>query len=293
MNAPLLEFYACPRCRATLAPVAAGWACSRAACGPPFPVRGQIPIFLDTPAPGEDYYAGERRKWNDRRTGHASDDTASIRPLPEREILRRNVLREAFTFVAGQGGRALDLGCGSGHSSVVLAQRFARVDAVDIAEAGVGRLQRAAAAQGLAHVFGCVANAEQLPFPDASFDAVFGKAILHHLRLDRMAPELARVLKPGGRAAFCEPLGHNPLVNLFRHLEHHWVHAYPGTDRPLVYGDLPLFRARFARAEFLSTSFLKDAVPVLAPAERALLRMRILRPLATYMTVILERGPAP
>ena len=61
-----------------------------------------------------------------------------------------------------------------------------------------------------------VMNAEVLEFPDASFDLVFGVAILHHLDLDTACAEFLRVLRPSGTAVFLEPLGHNPFINLVR-----------------------------------------------------------------------------
>ncbi len=41
---------------------------------------------------------------------------------------------------------------------------------------------------------------------------VLGKQILHHLDMTQAVPEIARVLRPGGRAVFLEPLIHNPLL---------------------------------------------------------------------------------
>src|SRR5438046_7769862 len=47
-------------------------------------------------------------------------------------------------------------------------------------------------------------DAEHLPFEDASFDLVFGHAVLHHIPdLDRAFAEFHRVLRPGGSLAFC------------------------------------------------------------------------------------------
>src|SRR3546814_16824046 len=58
-------------------------------------------------------------------------------------------------------------------------------------------------------------NAEAMTFPDDSFDLVFGSGIIHHLDIDRAFGEIARVLRPGGRAVFIEPLGLNPAIELY------------------------------------------------------------------------------
>ncbi len=63
-----------------------------------------------------------------------------------------------------------------------------------------------------------IMNAEDLTFPDESFDVVCGMGILHHLALKAAMPEIRRVLKPNGRAVFLEPMGHNPAIQLFRTL---------------------------------------------------------------------------
>ena len=61
-------------------------------------------------------------------------------------------------------------------------------------------------------------NAEHLPYADASFDAVYGSSVLHHLDLDRALAEVLRVLRPGGRCVFTEPNILNPQVALMFHL---------------------------------------------------------------------------
>jgi SAM-dependent methyltransferase len=113
--------------------------------------------------------------------------------------------------------RALDLGCGQGETSTWLALQGARVDAVDIAPRMIEVAGALAARHGVAErIRFHVAPGEQLPFTDGSFDVVFGHDVLHHLDLDRARDEIRRVLVPGGRAVFVEPLGHNPIINLFR-----------------------------------------------------------------------------
>lgn len=66
----------------------------------------------------------------------------------------------------------------------------------------------------------CLMDAHELRYPDASFDAVFGCAIRHHLETGRAIREFPPRpnLKPGGKIIFDEPLGTNPLANLIRWL---------------------------------------------------------------------------
>ena len=117
------------------------------------------------------------------------------------------------------GRRVLDLGCGYGETAVWLALGYARVDAADIAPKMVEISSRLAASYDVAdRIRFHVSPGETLPFEDGAFDRVFGHDVLHHMDLERARREILRVLKPGGRAVFVEPLGHNPIINLFRDL---------------------------------------------------------------------------
>lgn len=97
----------------------------------------------------------------------------------------------------GAGKRLLDVATGPGYLAAAAAARGARVVAIDISPdmlALAGRLH-----PGLDFRPG---DAECLPFPDASFDAVVAGFLLHHVgRPGRALEEGARVLRPGGRIA--------------------------------------------------------------------------------------------
>jgi SAM-dependent methyltransferase len=100
--------------------------------------------------------------------------------------------------------RSLELGAGTGYFALNLLQEGVMREAVctDISPGMLDALQANAARLGLA-VETRACDAEDLPFEDASFDLVFGHAILHHLpNLDRALGELRRVLRPGGRFFF-------------------------------------------------------------------------------------------
>jgi trans-aconitate methyltransferase len=94
---------------------------------------------------------------------------------------------------AQPGERILDLGCGDGQLTVRLAAAGAQVTGADLSPEMVAAARaRGAQAQ--------VANAEALPFADASFDAVFSNAALHWMRdHEAMLAQVFRVLRPGGR----------------------------------------------------------------------------------------------
>jgi SAM-dependent methyltransferase len=124
-----------------------------------------------------------------------------------------------------RGLRVLDYGCGHGMAAVVLARRGAAVTAFDLSEGYLHEAAARAAANGVALDL-VKADGERLPFADAAFDRVWGNAVLHHLDPGRAGRELYRVLRPGGLAVFCEPLGENPLLDWARRRA-----PYPGKDR--------------------------------------------------------------
>lgn len=115
------------------------------------------------------------------------------------------------------GARVLEYGCGRGSSAIVLAEKGAIVSAIDISSPGLELAREAARTKGLSIDFRLM-NAEELGFANATFDLVCGAGILHHLDVERSFAEVSRVLKPGGAAVFIEPLGHNPLINIYRRL---------------------------------------------------------------------------
>jgi len=113
--------------------------------------------------------------------------------------------------------RVLELGCGPGsHAFFVMEHEAEQVIGIDISEVGIRLANQRAQMDGLANATFQVMNAEAMVFKPASFDVVCGTGILHHLDIERALSEITRVLTPQGRAIFIEPLGYNPVINLFR-----------------------------------------------------------------------------
>jgi ubiquinone/menaquinone biosynthesis C-methylase UbiE len=116
--------------------------------------------------------------------------------------------RDRFVAVAGRHGwpygEALELGSGTGFFLLNLMQAGVarRGHVTDLSPGMVEAAVRNAAALGL-DVDGRVADAESIPYDDASMDLVVGHAVLHHIPDVELAlREVLRVLKPGGRFVF-------------------------------------------------------------------------------------------
>ncbi|XP_069058163.1 putative methyltransferase DDB_G0268948 [Pleurodeles waltl] len=94
---------------------------------------------------------------------------------------------------------AVDVGCGTGQSTRVLAPHFQKVVGVDISEA---QIKEAKKVVGPTNISYCVCPAEELPFEDGSVDLVLSSAAVHYFNIDKFITEVNRVLKPCGCMAF-------------------------------------------------------------------------------------------
>jgi SAM-dependent methyltransferase len=191
-----------------------------------------------------------------------------------------------------RGKRIVDFGCGSGANAVQLANRGAHVWAVDISEDLIRLGQRRLAVNGRAGgAQFIVGSAHDLPLPDQSVDVVFGIAILHHLDLRLVSREVHRVLKPGGRAIFQEPVRNSAVVRFLRALIPYRAPDISPYERPLTDEELRAFAQPFAsfrsRAFALPLVRLVEIVPALKGYVAAAYRadaalLRALPPLGRY-----------
>ena len=140
------------------------------------------------------------------------------------------------------GADILEYGCAYGDNALRLAATARSATGIDISDVAIEKGRARARQRGLANVRLEAMNAEAMDFPDASFDLVFGSGIIHHLDIDRAFAEIARVLRPGGRAVFVEPLGLNPLIEIYRRLT---PNARTPDEHPLLRQDFRRFEAAF------------------------------------------------
>lgn len=168
------------------------------------------------------------------------------------------------------GKMVLDVGCGIGLHTALYAKLGARVFAFDVSPKAIevtrARLEHYGLSASLA-----VMMAEQLQYPDALFDLVFGVDVLHHVEVDAAAREVSRVLKPGGFGLFLEwiewpffeRIRNRPLVlKLFPH------GGWRSEDRDITEDEKKLgkredeaLRKHFSRVTYKKFYFLNRLAP--------------------------------
>ena len=101
--------------------------------------------------------------------------------------------------------KALDVATGAGHTALAMATHVAHVVATDLTTEMLGETSRLARERGLTNLETRTADAEALPFADASFDLVTCRLAFHHFtRPVTAVREFARVLAPGGTLGFAD-----------------------------------------------------------------------------------------
>jgi SAM-dependent methyltransferase len=173
----------------------------------------------------------------------ASWDGADYAPLGERLMPAARELVDACAVSAGQ--EVLDVAAGTGNAAALSAAEGARVVGSDFSEGQVGRGKQRTEAEGL-DVEWVVADVEELPFEDASFDcvvSVFGA--MFGPRPDRVASELFRVVRPGGTVGMANWGRRGFQDEFFEILTRYGPPVPEGLPNPRDWGEEEIVRERF------------------------------------------------
>lgn len=189
-----------------------------------------------------------RNEFNEwARAGKGESMERGHRPVGEQAIARMRI---------GPGSRVLDVGCGSGWATRLMADAAfnGRVTGIDISDEMVAVARESSASYP--NVDFEIASAEQLPFPDNEFTHAFSMESLYYYRdIPKALKEIHRVLKPGGLFA--------AVVDLYWENEatHQWIDMLKVPVELLSVDD---YRSLFMDAGFqnIQDSRLIDPTPV-------------------------------
>lgn len=148
----------------------------------------EIAEFWEKHPCGEDYVGGA--EWKDFFQRY---DAYKYRTEPH--------IVDELKRIDFRGKRVLEVGLGQGAEAQKIIQAGAIYNGIDITNESVQRVKMRCKLFGLPYESIRVMNAEQMEFPDASFDIVFSHGVIHHSpRIEAIVQEMYRVLRKGGKA---------------------------------------------------------------------------------------------
>jgi len=160
-----------------------------------------------------------------------------------------------------RGQEVLDVGCGDGSNSVLLAHHGARVVGIDISEQSIAIARRRAELEGVSDRvhFEC-GPIELAKFPDSHFDVVWGDGVLHHVipELDSILSRLVQWAKPDGTMIFSEPVSLHPMIRQLRLLLPIPVNG-SRNERPLERAELARIQQSFVSPDVKGFALLMRA----------------------------------
>lgn len=210
------------------------------------------------PNSAEDRAAREREAYNEGLERRGYNDLFS-HANHYSSLRMRQRARGALAIKAG--GKFLELGSTTWAGWVDPESPPSELHCVNVSERELDQGRERAVKSPLRPNFHLM-DAHALKFPDHSFDAVFGDAILHHLNLELALKEIVRVVKPDGLVVFGEPMDLNPVGWAVRKLT---PRARTSDERPFRMKDVRAIRQAFD-ADFLYEQLFSVPVGVFSRA---------------------------
>jgi ubiquinone/menaquinone biosynthesis C-methylase UbiE len=157
-------------------------------------------------------------------------------------VIIGELLCEAVDVHSGQ--RVLDVATGSGNTAISAARRYCDVTGIDYVPTLIGQARERAEAEGMQITFE-VGDAEDLPYPDASFDVVLSTVgVMFAPDQEKTAAELLRVSRPGGKIGLVNWTPDGFIGHMFRAVGKHFPPP-PGIKPPPLWGTEERLRELF------------------------------------------------
>ena len=143
-------------------------------------------------------------------------------------------------------------------------------------------------------------NCEKSKLTSSSYDLIYGSGILHHLNLELCVKEINRLLKKEGTIVFMEPLGTNPLINLYRKLT---PNSRSSDEHPFLKKDFDFLKKNFSDVNIKYYGFLtllfflfyknpqvSNFFRILTNIDNFLFRFKYLKKLAWSVLIICKKN---
>lgn len=202
------------------------------------------------------------------RYGDAGEQRATFfADIAEARYKLEPYIEELADFPSARGKRVLEIGVGAGADFVRWCREASFVNGVDLTTAAIELTRERTRLAGLERYELQVADAENLPFADATFDIVYAYGVLHHSPDTAAAfREVARVLKPGGtfRGMVYQPHSWVGLMLAIRYRKTMRAAMYTHLESPGTKSYTPREASALLRASGLKPIWLS---PRLSPAD--------------------------
>lgn len=159
-----------------------------------------------------------------------------------------NLYEDFFNLIKSksENKNVLDFGCGVGsYTKKVLGFNPIKVTGIDISEKAIS-IAKENKINNKDKVDYRVENCENTKLLSNQYDLIYGAGILHHLNLKKSITEIDRLLKKNGTLIFIEPLGTNPMINLYRVLT---PNSRSKDEHPFNFRDIKNFKNQFRNVE--------------------------------------------
>ena len=173
-----------------------------------------------------------------------------------------------------QGKVVLEIGCASGNDAIAYCKFAKSYVGIDISDEAI----KNSLARDIKNAEFVCTDGHKIPAGDKTLDCVIVNSLLHHMDLKASFIEISRVLKDDGKMLFREPLGTNPIFQIYRYIT---PSARTPDERPFTFEDLQLMREYFELEDVTWFGFLNIV--------SAFIRVSILRNALSRIDKILSK----
>ncbi len=213
-----------------------------------------------------------------------------------------NINEDFFSHLQKKASQSqiLDFGCGTGlFVERTIKYKPKKIVGIDISEVSIDKAKKNAKKMLLDAEY-YVDNCEKTRFESNTFDIVYGTGILHHLEFNKCLDEIHRILKSDGSLIFIEPLGTNPIINLYRKLT---PKSRSKDEHPLINKDFEYIQNKFLDTNIKYYGFLtlifspfyklprkSNFFKFLAKLDQILFKLKIFRILAWSVLITAKKS---